>query len=157
MTIQIRQANPEDCLTIAQGNIHIARETEGIDLDPPTVREGVRLALDDPQKALYFIAEIAGECAGMLMITHEWSDWRSGDIWWIQSVYVWSGFRRRGVFRALFEHVQRAARDAGAVGLRLYVDARNSAAIQTYASLGMDSSHYKVMERMWDNGAHDPA
>ncbi|MCC6483494.1 MAG: GNAT family N-acetyltransferase [Armatimonadetes bacterium] len=127
----------------------MAQETEGLALKPSVVGEGVRRALEDPAKALYFVAEVGGEVAGMLMITHEWSDWRNGDIWWIQSVYVWPEFRRRGVFRALFEHVRTAALESHAAGLRLYVEAQNDTALRTYASLGMQRTSYHLMEQVW--------
>jgi ribosomal protein S18 acetylase RimI-like enzyme len=83
------------------------------------------------------------------MVTLEWSDWRNGPIWWIQSVYVSSQHRRQGVYRALHEHVQQAAREAGAVGLRLYVDHDNAAAQATYRSLGMEKSRYRMYEATW--------
>ncbi len=151
-------------------NRALARETEGHDLDVPTVAAGVAALLADPKKGRYFLAELeddasphaaerepagtreragAREPAGQLMVTLEWSDWRNGPIWWIQSVYVSSQHRRRGVYRALHEHVQQAAREAGAVGLRLYVDHDNAAAQATYRSLGMEESRYRMYEATW--------
>ena len=114
---------------------------------PPTVARGVRAALADPAKAIYFVAETGGLVVGQLMITHEWSDWRDGDVWWIQSVYVHPDFRRRGVFRALHEHARREARRAGAVGLRLYVERDNVRAQATYAAIGMHETAYRLYER----------
>jgi GNAT superfamily N-acetyltransferase len=127
----------------------MAWETESLRLDPPTVRAGVRAALADPAKAIYFVAEIEGAVAGQLMITHEWSDWRNGDIWWIQSVYVHADYRRRGVFKALFSFVEQRARQSNVVGIRLYVDRSNADARRTYEQLGMSVSHYDLMEKMW--------
>jgi GNAT superfamily N-acetyltransferase len=83
------------------------------------------------------------------MLTHEWSDWRNADIWWIQSVYVHSDFRRKGIFKSLFEHVEKTARQSGVTGLRLYVERINDGARKTYESLGMELSHYDMMEKMW--------
>ena len=83
------------------------------------------------------------------MITHEWSDWRNGDIWWVQSVYVDKEFRRRGVFRALYAHVRKLAIHNGAIGIRLYVDAHNHTGQRTYISLGMRETNYKLMEEMF--------
>jgi GNAT superfamily N-acetyltransferase len=145
----IRTATPADAQTIAEFNTRMALETEHLHLDPPTVLAGVRAALADPAKAIYFVAEIEGAIAAQLMITHEWSDWRNGDIWWIESVYVHSDHRRKGLFRALYEHTKREAQIQNAVGLRLYVERENKNAQQTYTTLGMDLTHYLVMEEMW--------
>jgi len=144
--LSIRSAHVADAAALAAFNIAMARETENLALDPAIVSSGVAAVLSDPTKGLYFIAEIDGHRAGCLMITHEWSDWRNGDIWWIQSVYVHPDFRRRGVFKALYRHVERAARQAGAVGIRLYVEKENTPAQATYMSLGMELSHYRLME-----------
>ncbi|HEV8292117.1 MAG TPA: GNAT family N-acetyltransferase, partial [Tepidisphaeraceae bacterium] len=93
--------------------------------------------------------EIGGSIVGCLLITHEWSDWRNGDIWWIQSVYVQADFRRRGVFSALYRHVEKVAAAAGAVGLRLYMEEENGTAQATYERMGMQVTHYRVLERIF--------
>lgn len=144
----IREARESDADIIADFNVRMALETENLALDRPTVRRGVRTALADRSKAIYFVAEMDGRVAGQLMITHEWSDWRNGDLWWIQSVYVHPDFRRAGVFKALYEHVQQAAREAGSVGIRLYVENDNRVAQQSYTKLGMSMTHYAIMEEM---------
>ncbi len=100
-------------------------------------------------KGRYFVAEVDAEVVGCLMITLEWSDWRNGDLWWIQSVYVEADYRGRGVFRALHGHARQAAVEAGARGLRLYVERDNVTAIATYEKLGMKDSGYFLMEEMF--------
>lgn len=55
--------------------------------------------------------------------------------------------RRRGHYKALFQHVQAAARADGAAGVRLYVDEHNKRAQEAYRRLGM-TSHYLVFEDM---------
>jgi GNAT superfamily N-acetyltransferase len=145
----VRFAHPTDAGTIVDFNARMAHETEGLSLDLAVLSAGVRAALADPGKAIYFVAESGGRVVGQLMITHEWSDWRNGDIWWVQSVYVHPDHRRRGVFRALYAHARREAGAAGAVGIRLYVEQDNSVAQQCYAQLGMSLSHYRVMEEMF--------
>ena len=87
--------------------------------------------------------------AGQLLITFEWSDWRNRMVWWIQSVYVSPTARRRGVFRALYEHARREAQSQGVGGLRLYVDITNSRAQAVYSALGMKGDHYRVFEDMF--------
>lgn len=124
----------------------MAWETEGKALDGETVAHGVRAVLDDPSKGFYLVAERDGEPVGGLMVTYEWSDWRNGAFWWIQSVYVEPDARRTGVFRALFASIREQARAAGAVGLRLYVEVENRRAQHTYASLGMAQCPYHMFE-----------
>ena len=132
---------------VADFNLRLAEESEDLHLDPARVQAGVAALLSDPAKGLYFVAEIDGEVAGQLMITYEWSDWRNGNIWWIQSVYVKEKFRRRGVFRALFGYLENLAREQKEVcTLRLYVHGDNAAAQRTYELLGMKRTHYHVLE-----------
>jgi GNAT superfamily N-acetyltransferase len=153
--MNIRSATHADAETIASFNTLLASETEDVHLDPATILAGVRAGLADAAKAHYFVAEEGGHVVGQIMITHEWSDWRNGDIWWIQSVYVDQAHRRHGVFRGLYEFVCERASDAGAIGIRLYVDTHNSAAQETYAALGMHVTDYKLMEVMFDLSSAD--
>jgi GNAT superfamily N-acetyltransferase len=148
-TLHIRSATPDDASSIADFNIRMAMETENLALDPSTIFPGVRAVLVDPSRGHYFVAEIAGKVVGCLSITHEWSDWRNGDLWWIQSVYVHPDARRKGVFTALYRHVEKVARAAGAVGLRLYMEEGNKTAQATYERLGMRLTHYRVLEEMF--------
>jgi len=144
--VNVRPATLADTQTIADFNTAMALETESVRLDPATILAGVQSALADANKAMYFAAVIDGAVVGCCMITHEWSDWRNGDMWWFQSVYVAPDYRRCGAFRAMYKYVESAAREAGAVGLRLYVDRDNTRAKRTYESLGMHLTHYDVME-----------
>ena len=145
--INIRPARRSDTTVIARFNTSLARETEGLHLDATRVRRGVSALLRDEAKGKYFIAEAGSEIAGQLLITREWSDWRDGDFWWIQSVYVSPRFRRQGVFQALYDHVRRLAQTSPRVsGLRLYVERKNLRAKRTYRRLGMSKTHYELFE-----------
>jgi len=147
MDTRIREAAPADLPVIADFNVRLARESEGLGLNVARVEAGVAAILRDPARGSYYVAEVAGAVAGQLMITYEWSDWRNGNIWWIQSVYVKPEFRRAGVFRALFNHVQSLARARKDVcSLRLYVHAENTRASQSYERLGMTRTQYEVFE-----------
>jgi ribosomal protein S18 acetylase RimI-like enzyme len=148
MPLTLRRAGPGDAAVIAEFNQRLAQESEGKTLDPAVLAAGVAACLADPHKARYFLAEEDGAVLGQIMLTTEWSDWRNGWVWWIQSVYVRQEARRRGVFRALFRHVHEAARAAPeVVALRLYVERDNHAAQQTYHRLGMERTGYLVLER----------
>lgn len=148
--MQIRPATIEDLATIVEFNRLLALETESIELSIAVLTDGVRAALLDPHKARYFVAEADGQIFGQLMHTREWSDWRNGDIWWLQSVYVVASARRQGVFRALVEHVTQLAQSTpDVVGLRLYVEEHNDRAAATYDRLGLAEAGYVVRERIW--------
>jgi ribosomal protein S18 acetylase RimI-like enzyme len=146
--ITVRPAISGDLELIVDFNSRLAVETEGKALDPGVLTRGVRSALADPNRATYWIAEHDGRPVGQLMITLEWSDWRDGWLWWIQSVYVRAEARRLGVFRALYQHVVKQAVERGDVaGIRLYVERHNTAAQATYHRLGMCDAGYLVLER----------
>ena len=150
MTVSIRDATPDDCEVIAGFNARIASETEDHELDSGTIRAGVAALLEDPSKGRYWLAVDADRVVGQIMVTYEWSDWRNGMLWWIQSVYVDQQYRRRGVFSALYRHVRHRALDSGhAAGLRLYVEEKNARARGTYESLGMTGTGYRVMQEIF--------
>jgi ribosomal protein S18 acetylase RimI-like enzyme len=147
MEIRIREAALADLPVIADFNVRLAQESEGLRLDAARVEAGVAAILKDPAKGTYYVAEVAGAVVGQLMTTYEWSDWRNGNFWWIQSVYVKLEFRRAGVFRALFHHLQSLASTRKDVcGLRLYVHEDNTRASQSYERLGMTRTKYEVFE-----------
>ena len=150
--ITIRNATHNDAETIAEFNCQLAAETEEKSLDPETVRLGVSALLSDVRHGKYIVACTRdGQIVGQLMHTFEWSDWRNGDIWWLQSVYVHADFRRLGVFRKLHQHLEQLAESThGVVGLRLYVEHENDRAQETYRSLGFVEPGYRVMERIFD-------
>ncbi len=127
----------------------MAWETEGKRLLPQVLGAGVRRLLAEPALGFYRVAEVQREAVGCLMVTTEWSDWRNGRFWWIQSVYVPAAWRRRGVFRALYAHVIDAAANEGDVcGVRLYVERENAVAQSTYRSLGMAETDYLMFEQL---------
>jgi ribosomal protein S18 acetylase RimI-like enzyme len=148
-SVAVRPARAADRDAIAAFNAAMARETEHRELDLATLTRGVERGLADPAKGRYFVAELDGRVAGCLMVTTEWSDWRAGWFWWIQSVYVDPAQRGRGVYGALHEHVRTAARAAGdVVGIRLYVEKDNTRAQRAYRKLGMTETDYRLYEEL---------
>jgi GNAT superfamily N-acetyltransferase len=149
--IVIRNAISSDIAVITDFNCALALESEGLRLDRRTARRGVEQALGRPQWCRYFLAELEGQVVGQLMITYEWSDWRAAAFWWIQSVYVRPDCRKRGLFRALYRHVESLARqDPESCGLRLYVDRHNHRAMQTYEQLGLTPAEYVMYASEWN-------
>ena len=146
--MMIRDGRIEDAPTLVENNARMAQETEGKTLDRPVLTRGVERLLKDRSLGRYFVAvDDAGAIVGQLMITTEWSDWRDGHFWWIQSVFVREDARGQGIYSSLHRHVVAEAEKAGdVVGVRLYVEPHNTRAQTTYASLGM-SKTYDVMEQ----------
>ncbi len=147
--MEIRTGERADLDRLVEGNKAMAWETESLRLNPSVLRSGVAAALSGQRAARYLVAIEGDEIIGQLMLTTEWSDWRDAEVWWIQSVYVWPAARGRGVYRALAAAAAEEAQAAGAAGLRLYVDVRNTAAQQVYTRLGMIGDHYRVFEQMF--------
>lgn len=147
--IQIRQAISQDLNQIVAFQMEMALESEGLKLDPETLKEGVSAVFLNPEKGRYFVATDDEVVIGSLMITPEWSDWRNQWVYWLQSLWVQPGYRRRGVFRRMYAFLQQLIReDETAAGLRLYVDVNNRNAIEAYRAIKMDGDHYRVFEWM---------
>lgn len=145
--ITVRAATLEDAEVIAAYNQAMAAETEDKDLPTDKILPGVKRVFEDQGLGFYLVACIDDKVAGCLMITTEWSDWRNGLFWWIQSVYVAPEYRTKGVFTALYEHVRaRAKASPDICGIRLYVEKENERAYRTYLRLGMVETDYRLLE-----------
>jgi ribosomal protein S18 acetylase RimI-like enzyme len=148
MSTTIRAATIEDTDHLVAWNTAMAWDTEHKALDRDTLRRGVQGVFAEARRGFYLVAEKDGVPVGSLLVTYEWSDWRCGDFWWVQSVYVVPAARRGGIFRALYDEVSRRAAEAGAVGVRLYVENDNERAQKTYEGLGMARCAYLMYEAM---------
>lgn len=151
MSVIIKPATADDVSSLAQFNREMALETEELVLDPSVVLSGVTRLLQRPDQGLYFIAWAGQERAGSAMITYEWSDWRDGYFWWIQSVFIQPSHRRKGLFSAIYQHISNLAEhEPDCRGLRLYVEKDNLNAQATYSALGMQQTHYRLFEQLFD-------
>jgi ribosomal protein S18 acetylase RimI-like enzyme len=147
LAVRIRLATPSDAQALADFNRAMALETENKRLRPDVVLAGVHSLFNSPDAGFYLVAELERRVVGCLMVTFEWSDWRDGQFWWIQSVYVHPQQRRQGVFRRLYAEVANMAQARpGVCGLRLYVEQDNQVAQRTYSQLGMTATPYRVFE-----------
>lgn len=147
--MNIRLAGKEDAAALCRFNQAMALETEAKSLDEATLARGVAAVLNDADKGFYAVAEDAGAIVGGLMVTFEWSDWRSSWFWWIQSVYIVPEARGAKIYSRLYEFVREKARARTDVcGFRLYVEKENLHAQRVYAKLGMERSHYLMFEEM---------
>jgi ribosomal protein S18 acetylase RimI-like enzyme len=147
--ISIRPATQRDSTYIIDFQQQMAQETEKVKLDAEILAEGLKRLFDDPSKGKYYVAEDNGEVIGCLMTTFEWSEWRCGNVLWIQSVYIKPSHRSKGVFRKMYEHIKSMVTPESEYrGIRLYVDRTNAAAQKVYEKLGMNGEHYQVYEWM---------
>jgi len=145
--VKVSKAQKSDIPAIIQFNINMAMETENKKLDKQTVTSGVNKVFSSPSLGYYIIVKDSSGILGCLMITYEWSDWRNGLFWWIQSVYVKKEYRRKGVFRKMYNFIhEKAISDTTCTGIRLYVENNNSIAQSVYTNLGMVETHYKLFE-----------
>jgi GNAT superfamily N-acetyltransferase len=151
MNTSYREANVRDHQAIVDFQIAMALETEQVHLDTKICAQGVLAVLNDTTLGRYFVAELNGSVVASTLTTYEWSDWRNGLVWWIQSVYVVPSARKQGVYAGLYRYLQTLAQaDPHIRGIRLYVDRRNGPAQQVYTRLGMNGEHYQVFEWMKD-------
>jgi len=147
--MNIRLARESDAAALVEFNQAMALETEGKTLDKQILQSGVESVFHDEKKGFYVVAEEDGRIIGGLMITFEWSDWRDGWFWWIQSVYILPEARGRGMYRLLYDFVKQAAREKRDVcGFRLYVEKENAHAQKVYEKLGMEATYYLMYEEM---------
>ncbi len=145
--MHIRKAVANEAGTIVDFQVAMARETEDLALDAATVRRGVEAVFAEPTRGTYYVAEINGQVAGALLVTYEWSEWRNGTVWWIQSVYVPANYRGQGVYKAMYNYLKDIVlADDSLKGIRLYVEKSNHRATAVYNAMGMTDQHYNLFE-----------
>jgi GNAT superfamily N-acetyltransferase len=145
----IRQALSQDAVELAEFNAYSAFETEGMELIPEVITAGVKHMIENPQLGFYLVVELDNGIQASLSVTYEWSDWRNGIFWWIQSVYVRPDYRRQGLYRELYTRVKELAEQEPLVcGYRLYVERGNANAQKTYEAQGMRETEYKLYEEL---------
>ncbi len=150
MHYRVEKAVPGDADAIAGFQEALVSETDHLTPDLERMRRGVRRVFEDPSVGTYLVARTDdGAPIGCLLLQREWSDWRDAFVWWIHSVYVAPEYRNRGVLRSMITHAEELAREAGAAGLRLYVEVDNAVAQTAYRKVGLTASYYDFMEKMF--------
>lgn len=143
----IRKAKFSESEIIADFQILMAKETEDLNLKKETIIAGIEAVFEDPGKGSYYVATNDDTVVGCLLITPEWSEWRNGTVCWIQSVYVIEKYRGQGVFKSMYNYIQKMVNeDPELVGIRLYVEKKNTKAQKVYHKLGMNNDHYELFE-----------
>ena len=152
--LSTRKGAISDIEIIVQFQKNMALETEEKILLESSIRSGVTEVIGDEQKGTYLVAEHEDKIIGSLLITYEWSDWRNGWFWWIQSVYVKKEWRRKGVYSHLYDEVKKLSLNEGNVcGIRLYVEKENKIAQTVYKNLGMYDTKYLLYETEFSENA----
>jgi len=145
----VRLAKRVDISILTEFQLAMALETENLVLDKTVLEKGIESLFKDSTKGSYYVAEESEKIIGCLMTTYEWSDWRNGNVLWIQSVYIHKRFRGKGVYKKMYEYIQQIVADSVEFrGIRLYVDKTNLNAKKVYQQLGMNGEHYQVFEWM---------
>ena len=149
--MEIRFAKRDDIAALVEFNQAMALETEGKSLDETILSKGVAAVFEDDRRGFYSVAEEESRIIGGLLVTYEWSDWRNGWFWWIQSVYVIPEFRGRGIYSLLYKFIkEESLKRSDVCGYRLYVEKENVRAQKVYEKLGMDETYYLMYEEMTD-------
>ena len=143
--VRVRETySEEDAQQLAQYGMNLAFETEGKQLTPELVLEGVKNLMKRPKLGKYFLAERFDSFQdkwmpiGTSMLTFEVQPRLGGLIYFIQSVYIESAYRNKGVFRKIYQTIVDSAKaDSFVKAVRLYVEHDNKTAQMVYSALGM--------------------
>lgn len=144
--MKVRKASLEDLQRLVEFTTEEAREAEGSLAGFDKLETGVQKALEDDSKAMYWVlADESGEAVGSISALKEWSDWKAGYYWWIQSVYVVPAHRGKGCFELLLQAVIEEMQLQGGLELRLYVHRDNKRAIGAYRKSAFEALPYAIM------------
>lgn len=144
----IRDAVPSDADQIVAFTLAEAREAERYEASPSAVHSAVLAALRDASLARYWVVDCSGEPVASTSVVTEWSNFRNGHYWWVQSFFIAAAHRGRGLVELMLNHVMAEAQAAGALELRLYAHTTNARAIRAYERCGFTAAPYVMMRRL---------
>jgi GNAT superfamily N-acetyltransferase len=164
-------------LEMAQMQVDLAFEIEEIELSLERVQKGIRNLVNHSELGFYLVATTTSESSGERIVvgmcgaTFDWSDWRNGVFWWLNSVFVKKPYRRQGVFKLMYSQLMNRAKLINEVleksgsdelvtadasvpaaerfrccGVRLYHEKENLTAKASYEKMGMSTAVYEMME-----------
>jgi GNAT superfamily N-acetyltransferase len=144
----IHPASPDDLDVLVDFTLREAQDAEGATLDPAAVRRGVARALGDASLARYWVARSPdGAIVASTSVTTEWSNFHGAHYWWVQSLFVHPDHRGAGLADRLLDHLADAAKQDGALDLRLYAHQHNARALRVYARCGFTAAPYAMLRR----------
>jgi ribosomal protein S18 acetylase RimI-like enzyme len=152
MELKIRRAEIRDLEKLTLFVQNEAKESEGLNIDPETLRKGVETALKDENVALYWVlVDKNDESVGNISALREWSNFHAGFYWWIQSMYILPEYRRQGYSLQLLDTVRSEVQAQRGLELRLLVHKSNKRAIKAYTKSGFTELPYKIMTKKLDS------
>ena len=144
--MNVRKAVLKDLPVLLEFTSEEARESEGSARVFANIEAGIRQALEDDSKAVYWLLlDDSGEALGSISALTEWSDWNAGYYWWIQSVYIVPDQRGKGCFELLLDAVVEEMENQGGLALRLHVHKDNKRAIGAYRKSAFETLPYEIM------------
>ncbi|MGE0813194.1 MAG: GNAT family N-acetyltransferase [Vicinamibacterales bacterium] len=144
---QIRPATPADIQDLVAFTLSEALDAEGRTLSRTDVQRGVEGAFAVPARARYWVVELRGAVVASASIVTEWSNFRGGDYWWIQSLYILPEHRGSGLVDVMLRHLVQEAKATGAIDLRLYGYNTNARALRAYQRFGFREAPYLILTR----------
>ena len=143
----IRPATVEDSDLLVSFTLSEALDSERRALIRAEVQRGVAGAFATPPKARYWVVESGGRVVASASVVTEWSNFRGGDYWWIQSLYILPEHRGRGLVDVILRHLVGEAKAGGAIDLRLYGYNTNARALRAYERFGFKQAPYLILTK----------
>ena len=113
--------------------------------DPAKQRRALELILAEPSRARIYVAREAGTVIAMAALHFTTSTAEGGKAAWLEDCIVRPEYRRKGIGKALLEHVIAQARAEGALRVMLLTDGDNERAQALYRKAGFGDSSMLAM------------
>jgi ribosomal protein S18 acetylase RimI-like enzyme len=147
VSLKLDQAQDADIPRLVELlGVLFAQEAE-LSPDPDKQRRALRMILAEPSRARLYVARAGSQVVGMAALHFTVSTAEGGMAAWLEDCVVHPDYRRRGIGKALLEHVLAQARSAGATRVTLLTDGDNARAQSLYRRLGFAASSMRAMRR----------
>ncbi|MDE3179399.1 MAG: GNAT family N-acetyltransferase [Acidobacteriota bacterium] len=134
--IKIRPATPEDVGSILELIRELAEYEKAPDEAVATPEDLLRDGFSAHSRFRAVIAEWRGETAGFALFFNNYSTWRGRAGLYLEDLFVRPQFRKKGIGKALIEHLARVALEEGCARFEWAVLQWNTPALEFYRSLG---------------------
>lgn len=117
-------------------------------VDAERQHRGLRMLLEEPQRAAVLVAERAGRIIGMVTAQLVVSTAEGAPSAWIEDMVVEAPERKQGVGPRLLAAVEAWAVARGATRLQLLADRENAPALRFYSRAGWQSTRMVCLRRV---------